>query len=228
MKQNRGEISPAAIRTAKRASRVAHEPDLLISVAESAPLPKGPATGAPATDLLYESIQECLASAEERKHEDRIGHERVKHGIQTRAELLKHHMQECVPEPALEPALEPAPACLLITPDDPPRSGGWHSGQSGKHSKDKAGGASVKWADAGWSDNDMLIESDDRPRRVTVVAPIQQLRQPKMNRSGALPALRPKSRAECERRCGSDGFCDPSDPLGCGGLHCGQQHNMLD
>ncbi|MGI4846687.1 MAG: hypothetical protein ACRYGK_00880 [Janthinobacterium lividum] len=30
----------------------------------------------------------------------------------------------------------------------------------------------------------------------------------------------PASRAACERRCGSDGFCDPSNPLGCGGLHC--------
>ncbi|WP_211923327.1 hypothetical protein, partial [Duganella radicis] len=49
------------------------------------------------------------------------------------------------------------------------------------------------------------------------------LRPPKLARPGLLPALRPKSRADCERRCGSDGFCDPSDPLGCGGVHCGRR-----
>lgn len=31
----------------------------------------------------------------------------------------------------------------------------------------------------------------------------------------------PTSRAECRRRCGTGGFCDPSEALGCGGEYCG-------
>ena len=31
----------------------------------------------------------------------------------------------------------------------------------------------------------------------------------------------PMSRAECRRRCGKGGFCDPSAALGCGGEYCG-------
>lgn len=40
---------------------------------------------------------------------------------------------------------------------------------------------------------------------------------------GKTPILnksRPASRGDCERRCGSDGFCDPSSPNGCGGSFC--------
>jgi len=33
--------------------------------------------------------------------------------------------------------------------------------------------------------------------------------------------LRPHSRAECRRRCGKGGFCDPASDLGCGGEYCG-------
>lgn len=50
------------------------------------------------------------------------------------------------------------------------------------------------------------------------------LRAPKMDVPGALPAVKPQSRADCERRCGSDGFCDPSSTLGCGGEYCGRQY----
>lgn len=46
------------------------------------------------------------------------------------------------------------------------------------------------------------------------------LRAPAPVGSVALPGIRPPSRAECQRRCGTDGFCDPSDSLGCGGEHC--------
>lgn len=63
------------------------------------------------------------------------------------------------------------------------------------------------------------------PMVATTVAPA--LRPPMMKKSGALPPSRPKSRAECERRCGSDGFCDPSSLLGCGGEHCGSRGDRL-
>ncbi|RJF96898.1 hypothetical protein D3870_21220 [Noviherbaspirillum cavernae] len=46
------------------------------------------------------------------------------------------------------------------------------------------------------------------------------LAPPQLGKTTGLRALRPKSRVECERRCGSDGFCDPSDAHGCGGEYC--------
>lgn len=51
------------------------------------------------------------------------------------------------------------------------------------------------------------------------------LRPPKMARTSSVKPLRPKSRADCQRRCGSDGFCDPSSELGCGGVHCGRKYD---
>ena len=70
-----------------------------------------------------------------------------------------------------------------------------------------------------------LLDSGDKLHRVAVVADIYllPLHPPRLGRAGTVPALRPKSRAECERRCGSEGFCDPSDPIGCGGVHCGRR-----
>jgi hypothetical protein len=120
-------------------------------------------------------------------------------------------------------------AWLLVVPEDPAGPGGGPPGKSGARSKDKAGGASAERPKAVWSDSDMPMESGDRLFRVAVVAHtfIQELRPPKMDQPGTLPAPRPKSKAECERRCGSAGFCDPSDVLGCGGLHCGRQRDML-
>jgi hypothetical protein len=81
----------------------------------------------------------------------------------------------------------------------------------------------------GWSAHDIPLDSGDRLHRVAVVANTftEPLRPPKMARPSTLAALRPKSKAECERRCGSDGFCDPSDLLGCGGVHCGQPRDIL-
>ncbi|MBC7501429.1 MAG: hypothetical protein H7315_13160 [Herminiimonas sp.] len=48
------------------------------------------------------------------------------------------------------------------------------------------------------------------------------LRSPKATSSDLLPKIPPASRSECQRRCGMDGFCDPSSLLGCGGEHCGR------
>jgi hypothetical protein len=216
-------------------------PDLLVPASENVPLPQGMATKKPAVDLLCESAEECPAPTE--KDKDGADQERARYGMQARTQLSKRqlrereqkqgqgqgqeHRQEQEPD---DPALEPtATAWLLIDPNDPAGSGGGPRGKSGKRSKNKAGGASTARPDADWSASDILMESGDRLHRLAVVAHtfIQQLRPPKMNRSSALPALRAKSRAECERRCGSDGFCDPSSPLGCGGLHCGRQSDVL-
>jgi hypothetical protein len=56
---------------------------------------------------------------------------------------------------------------------------------------------------------------------LTVGAAIPTLRPPQLATPKATRALKPNSRAECQQRCGSDGFCDPSSELGCGGMHCG-------
>lgn len=78
------------------------------------------------------------------------------------------------------------------------------------------------------SERELFLDVGDRLHRVAVVADVfvLPLRPPKMDRPDKVPALRPKSKADCERRCGSDGFCDPSDPIGCGGMYCGRQRDM--
>lgn len=139
--------------------------------------------------------------------------------------LYERIEEECL---ALEKDKDDA-AWLLIVPECPTTPDGGPSAKSGTRSKDKAGAKSAERPQAIWSGSDIPLESGDRLYRVAVVAHtfVQELRPPKMDQPGTLPALRPKSKAECERRCGSDGFCDPSDLLGCGGLHCGRQRDML-
>ncbi|RZI42212.1 hypothetical protein EGT07_13390 [Herbaspirillum sp. HC18] len=70
---------------------------------------------------------------------------------------------------------------------------------------------------------------DDRAAHLAmaVVPGRPALRRPRLPAKNSLPALRPSSRAECERRCGSDGFCDPSSELGCGGIHCGRKQDKV-
>ncbi|MET3133324.1 hypothetical protein AAKU55_003614 [Oxalobacteraceae bacterium GrIS 1.11] len=63
---------------------------------------------------------------------------------------------------------------------------------------------------------------DDRVLYLAMVAApaMATLRQPLAGKFPALPAIKPRTKAECTRRCGTDGFCDPSSPLGCGGEYC--------
>lgn len=133
---------------------------------------------------------------------------------------------------ALPDAMPLAPADLAVGVEP--------SGHPGRRGRRMAGGAAAAAAGARWragfdgfdgfggdddDDRDREPAGGRRPRRIAVVADPgpPPLRPPKLARPGLLPALRPKSRADCERRCGSDGFCDPSDPLGCGGVHCGRR-----
>jgi hypothetical protein len=58
---------------------------------------------------------------------------------------------------------------------------------------------------------------------LTVGAAMPTLRAPQPAAQKAIGPLKPKSRAECQRRCGFDGFCDPSSEVGCGGIHCGRK-----
>jgi hypothetical protein len=68
---------------------------------------------------------------------------------------------------------------------------------------------------------------DDRVPHMAMVAGAATplLRPPKLTTSSAVQKLRPKSRAECQRRCGCNGFCNPSSPLGCGGVYCGRKND---
>lgn len=101
-------------------------------------------------------------------------------------------------------------------------------GACGRRPKPKPVIVPLPRPDTGSSERELFLDGGDRLHRVAVVADVfvLPLRPPRLERQSKLPALRPKSKADCERRCGSDGFCDPSDPLGCGGMHCGRQRDM--
>ncbi|MFJ3044655.1 hypothetical protein ACIPEN_02385 [Herbaspirillum chlorophenolicum] len=68
-----------------------------------------------------------------------------------------------------------------------------------------------------------IIGSGDRAHHLAMApgTPAPQPRQPSARRDALIMPPKPKSRAECQRRCGKNGFCDPSSDLGCGGEHCG-------
>jgi hypothetical protein len=100
----------------------------------------------------------------------------------------------------------------------------------GKRLKGKSDATAGERKHPGLGDDEMVAESGDRLNRVAVVAHTvnQESQTPKQGRLSTLVALKPKSKAECERRCGSDGFCDPSSVFGCGGVHCGRRHDIVD
>lgn len=62
----------------------------------------------------------------------------------------------------------------------------------------------------------------DRMHHLAMVpgSTVPPLRMRTPGRTNTLGPARPGSRVECMRRCGSDGFCDPSSPSGCGGEYC--------
>jgi hypothetical protein len=222
----------ARISPVERASTGAGKSDLLIPAAESMPMPRGSAMKKAMLDLLEERVEQH--PAQQGKENDSALEGRPKRGIRTRTlpwwQLrereqvadLEHELQIRASEPG-------AASSLLMLPDTAPMAGSCLSDKVGIDPKDKSRRPSQAQQDAGLSDGDTLPESGDRLHRVAVAAHTltHELRPAKMERRSSLPALRPKSKAECERRCGSDGFCDPSDPLGCGGLHCGQQRDVL-
>lgn len=67
-----------------------------------------------------------------------------------------------------------------------------------------------------------IVGSGDRAHQLALIngAAVPAPRRPSADPLMRLPGARPTSRATCERRCGSDGFCDPSSPYGCGGEFC--------
>ena len=74
--------------------------------------------------------------------------------------------------------------------------------------------------------DERIIGSGDRMHHLALVAgsaPPPHPRALRVRREGDSLVLPPgpNSRAECRRRCGKAGFCDPSAALGCGGEYCG-------
>ncbi|MGH8808094.1 MAG: hypothetical protein ACREX0_09470 [Noviherbaspirillum sp.] len=63
---------------------------------------------------------------------------------------------------------------------------------------------------------------------MTALPGMPRLRPATPKKGSTVNAPRPKSRLECGKRCGRDGFCDPSNPLGCGGIYCGKQGGRTD
>ncbi|HWW05979.1 hypothetical protein [Collimonas sp.] len=79
------------------------------------------------------------------------------------------------------------------------------------------------------SGDETIIGSGDRAHHLAMIAitATPPLRRAAPEKPRSLPSLRPSSRAECGRRCGADGFCDPSSEFGCGGEYCVHLHESL-
>lgn len=200
-------------------------PDLLMPTPKRTPFTNGATARRTALDLLYESSK----AEPERARKDEVGAGAEAPKAQPSGPLWL----EPRPAPRHKHAARESDSCaqdwMVQDPNDAPVSCGAGHGKLGKRFKPKPAGAAPPRVDMLLSDSDKPEDSGDRLHRLGVVADIyiMPLRPPKMTRPGSLPALRPKSRADCERRCGSDGFCDPSNLLGCGGVHCGRQGDML-
>lgn len=189
------------------------------------PMPNGAAMRKAALDLLYENVRESPSAADK----DRIGAPAARPWRDRRLGRLLPQGLAGEPDEAAQEA--GAADGMLIAGAAMATAGTDFPVMPGGRNRLKPGGAPARRAGPGaaWMDDEAPPESGDRLHRIAVVADtyIQPLRPPRMNRPGSLPPLRPKSKAECERRCGSDGFCDPSNLLGCGGMHCGKQRDLL-
>jgi hypothetical protein len=68
------------------------------------------------------------------------------------------------------------------------------------------------------------ISNDGVPYLAMVAVTGTPALRPQPRQKKLVNAVPPPSRAGCERR-GTDGFCDPSNELGCGGMHCGRRYD---
>ena len=197
-------------------------PDLLVPIA-------APPDATPATDLVYEAAEDGNDDAGAQLMREEAAADARREEEMDRTEAKRDAEQDAEREAMLiqDEATQPVDpeALLVIDPDEPPPGSGQRSGKA----KRRAIGGAALAAGFGSAARAMLEESGDRLHRIAVVAhlQLQELRAPRPGRASLVNAAPPKNRAACLRRCGHDGFCDPSDPLGCGGVHCGQTHDML-
>lgn len=231
-----GRTRPAPVDTAGVPAAVSSPPvpgpDLLLPAS-------APPVDGPDVDLLYETAKsKAEDKAEDKADDTREQNLREKEAAEKRlvAERDKANAERDTEMDAQRKALlihEEAPqpvqtaSLLLIDPNESSAE----SRQSASAGKPKRHAGSGMAFAGGLDESDIGApgESGDRLHRVAVVAHLwlQELRAPRMKSGSSISAARPKSRAECQRRCGHDGFCDPSDPHGCGGVHCGHKGDML-
>lgn len=71
-------------------------------------------------------------------------------------------------------------------------------------------------------ESQVITGMGDRARHLAMVNgnAVPQAARSYVGKTPILDKSKPASRGDCERRCGSDGFCDPSSPKGCGGMYC--------
>lgn len=83
-----------------------------------------------------------------------------------------------------------------------------------------------------------IIGRDDRAHHLALnpVFSSPHLPPARIGQTSALPSVaktsrvandKPRSRFECEGRCGANGFCDPYNERGCGGIYCGRRREKL-
>ena len=102
-----------------------------------------------------------------------------------------------------------------------PKSFGRHARKAGSEENDIGSDDQNAESQAEQVD-ERIIGIGDRAYYLAMAAALANtiLRPGAKKRVPLLPVLKPTSHAECRRRCGSDGFCDPSSELGCGGQYC--------
>jgi hypothetical protein len=124
----------------------------------------------------------------------------------------------------LGPAIPPPPAAAPLIPMEalPPRRALRAADVIAvqRHGRDGQALGGTR-GEAAPADN-LVGGGEDRMRYLAMVAAtsVPPLRMSPAERERAITAARPRSRIECMRRCGSNGFCDPSSPSGCGGEYC--------
>jgi len=150
-------------------------------------------------------------------------------------------------DPAAEPEVEGgAPMDAVIGVEVLPMPGG--APADGGAGSIGSSGAAVHASSHGGMDGaggvfgglDLLLDGDDERADETIIGSGDRAHHLALKSSlviypplplrparTSLPPLRPTSRAQCQRRCGKAGFCDPSSELGCGGEYCGNRYEPL-
>lgn len=184
---------------------------------------------------------ETISKTEHPPQVDLKSGKRSRHEHELRLQLLRRQQQACEPARDGDAPLGAAPPagaeepligldCLpppipigrsSLLPATATAAGGDEEGAAGILSSAASGLDLLLDGDA--PEDDTIIGSGDRAHHLALapgLSPLTMQRRPLARDSLVLPPG-PKSRAECRRRCGKAGFCDPSSDLGCGGEYCG-------
>jgi len=164
-----------------------------------------------------------------------------------RAHAARVQAQQASDPAAAEPEVEgvaPMDAVIgvevLSMPDGPPADSGAGSIGSSRATVQTGSHGSLGSAGGVFGGLDLLLDGDDERADETIIGSGDRAHHlalksamviypplPLRPARTSLPPLRPASRAQCQRRCGKAGFCDPSSELGCGGEYCGNRYEPL-